>query len=66
MSAYVFRVVPLGSNWVIRSADDQVIYGYAAREKACKAAELAANQLREQGQEVVVLVAEADAESVAA
>ncbi len=60
MSAFVFRVVPLGSNWVIRSADDQVIYGYADREKACRAAEQAAAELRQQGQEVVVLTADDD------
>jgi len=58
MSAFVFRVSPLGSNWVIRSANDQVIYGYAEREKACRAAELAAARMREQGLEAVVLADE--------
>jgi hypothetical protein len=66
MSAYVFRVVPHGANWVIRSANDQIIYGYATRERACVAAEAAAEQLRGQGQEVIVLCAEAEAEAVAA
>ena len=66
MSAYVFRVVPHGPNWVIRSANDQIIYGYATREKACAAAEAAAEQLRGQGQEVIVLCAETEDEAVAA
>ena len=65
MSAFVFRVVPLGSNWVIRSADDQVIYGYASRERACQVAELAAAELKSQGQEVTLLVADGAAHAQA-
>ena len=56
MSAFVFRVAPLGSNWVIRSANDDVIRGYPTREKACRAAELAAEALREQGQSVELVL----------
>ena len=52
MSAFVFRVARLGSNWVIRSANDDVILGYPTRERACRAAELAAQALRDQGQVV--------------
>jgi hypothetical protein len=65
MSAFVFRVAPLGSNWVIRSANDHVILGYPTREKACRAAELAARALREQG-EVVELVLDPGGENAAA
>jgi hypothetical protein len=56
MSAFVFRVAPLGSNWVIRSANDDVIHGYPTREKACRAAELAAQALRAQGEAVELVV----------
>ena len=56
MSAFVFRVAPLGSNWVIRTASDEVILGYPTREKACRAAELAADALREQGQSVELVL----------
>ena len=56
MSDYVFRVAPLGSNWVIRSANDDVILGYPTREKACRAAELAAEALRQQGQAVELVL----------
>ena len=66
MSAFVFRVAALGPNWVIRSANDQVIYGYAEREKACRAAELAAMQLREQGIEACVVIDEPPSAGVAA
>ena len=63
MSAFVFRVAPLGSHWVIRKADNEVILGYPTREKACRAAELAAEALREQGEAVELVL---DAEGAAA
>ena len=56
MSGFVFRVAPLGSNWVIRSANDDVILGYPTRERACRAAELAAKALREQGEAVELVL----------
>jgi len=65
MSAFVFRVAPLGSNWVIRSANDDVILGYPTRERACRAAELAAQALREQGQSVELVVDPAGGEAAA-
>ena len=65
MSAHVFRVVPLGPNWVIRAADDQVIYGYASRERACQAAQAAAESLKAQGQAVTVLLADGDQNAAA-
>ena len=52
----VFRVAPLGPNWVIRAADDHVLHGYPTREQACRAAELAAQTLRAQGEAVELLV----------
>ena len=52
----VFRVARLGANWVIRSANDDVLHGYPTREKACRAAELAAAALRAQGEAVELVV----------
>ena len=66
MYAYEFRVVPLGPNWVIRSADDQVIYGYATRERACEAAQAAAAALVAEGRSASVLIADSGFEDVAA
>lgn len=56
MPAVVFRVAPLGPNWVIRSANDDVLHGYPTRDKACRAAERAAQALRQQGQTVELVV----------
>ena len=52
----VFRVAPLGANWVIRAADDHVLHGYPTREKACRAAERVAQTLRAQGEAVELVV----------
>ena len=66
MSAFVFRVVPLGPNWVIRSADDQVLHGYASRDQAWRVAQGAAEAMRADGRAAVVMMEAGPEEAAAA
>ncbi len=56
MAAYVFRVVPLGGSWVIRSVEGRVLHGYPTRELAWRVAQGAAEAMRSEGRPAVVMM----------
>ena len=56
MSAFVFRVVSLGENWVIRSGEGQVLHGYPTRDLAWRVAQGAADAMRAEGRPAVVML----------
>ena len=65
MSAFVFRVDSMGSNWVIRCAEGRVLHGYPTRELAWRVAQGAAEAMRADGRPAVAML-ETDGDAVAA
>jgi len=66
MSAFVFRVDSMGGNWVIRSAEGQVLHGYPTRELAWRVAQGAAEAMRAEGRSAVVMLETGPEEDAAA